>query len=326
MRDPWPKLLQGCSRCGAGMITVETAVRAWVQPTTSGATRRNSGKRAYRKAAFDDRVLVFDTETTTDFALRLQFGIYRLYVAGILEREGIFYGDSSSDRELEIIRSYGRKNEITVISRAEFVEKVFFHYVYGLGALCVGFNLPFDLSRIAIRAGIGRGQNRRKFRLTLTTKTLTYSALHIEAISGRAAFIGFAKRNNLADWEKPYFKGRFLDLSTLATALTGERFSLKRAAITFKTDHKKSETSTLGIVTPETIDYGRNDVLVTWELFEKLRDEYALYPFATMANERSQPIHSKPVTRIYSTASVAKATLVMMGFIGQVPDDDGETP
>lgn len=304
------------------MIRVETAVRAWVEPPKHRGKKTASSSRGWRRAAFDHRVLVFDTETTTDFALRLQFGVFHLYVDGLLEREGIFYGDSSSDRELEIIRSYGERHGIPIYSRSEFVEKVFFHYVYGLGALCVGFNLPFDLSRIAIRAGIGRGQNRRKFRLTLTTKTLTYSALHIEAISGRAAFIGFAKRNNLADWEKPYFKGRFLDLSTLATALTGERFSLKGAAIEFKTEHEKSKTSTLGNVTPETIKYGRNDVLVTWELFEKLRAEYAMYPFATMANERSQPIHSKPITRIYSTASVAKATLVMMGFIGHVLDHE----
>ena len=110
------------------------------------------------------------------------------------------------------------------------------------------------------------------------------------------------------------FHGRFLDLSTLTSALTGEKYTLKRAAFAFKTHHKKSKVDSLGKITNETIDYGRNDVLVTWELFEKLKAEYLKYPFATLANERNQGAGSVPFTRLYSTASIAKAILRLMGF------------
>jgi hypothetical protein len=62
------------------------------------------------------------------------------------------------------------------------------------------------------------------------------------------------------------------------------------------------------------IDYGRNDVLVTWELFEKAKAEYLKYPFATLANERNQGAGSVSFTKLYSTASIAKAILGLMGF------------
>jgi hypothetical protein len=303
------------------MIHVQTAVRAWVQPQKK-KRKGNKANRGYRKAKFDERVLVFDTETTTDFTQRLLFGVFQLYQHGALILEGLILGDSLKSHEIETIRQYGAQNDIQVHSRADFVHKIFFRHVYGLGALCVGFNLPFDLSRIASWAGRGRGKNIRKFRLTLS-RLKSYSAIRVEAISGKAAFIEFALKKELQDWESPFFKGRFLDLSTLANALTGTRFSLRRAAIAFKTTHKKTSVD-LGAVTREALEYCRNDVTVTWELFEKLRDEYLKYPFSTMENEREQPDNTVPITRIYSTASVAKGTLRFMGFSGAVLGTSGE--
>jgi hypothetical protein len=114
-----------------------------------------------------------------------------------------------------------------------------------------------------------------------------------------------APKKTLRDWERPLFQGRFLDLSTLTSALTGEKYTLRRTAFAFKTRHKKSKVDSLGMITSEMIDYGRNDVLVTWELFEKLKAEYLKYPFATLANERNQGAGLVSFTRLYSTASVA---------------------
>ena len=81
----------------------------------------------------------------------------------------------------------------------------------------------------------------------------------------------------------------------------------------FRTAHRKTKAE-LGTVSIEALDYCRNDVLVTAELYERLLNEYLCYPFASMENERNQPDFALPITRIYSTASIAKATLRMMGF------------
>ncbi len=275
-------------------------------------SKSGTKNRGYRRPKIDERVLVFDTETTTDFTQRLLFGVFQLYQANDLMGEGVFLGDALKETEVATVRRYAKGAGLSVYSREDFVHRIFFHHVYGLGTLCVGFNLPFDLSRIAEHAGAGRGKNSRKFRFRLS-RYMTYSDVHIESVSGRAAFIQFAPKAKMREWEKPYFKGRFLDLSTLTNALTGIRFSLKRAAFEFKTAHKKTDVE-LGKITPEAIEYCRNDVTVTWELFEKLRAEYVQYPFATMENERKQAANTVPMTRIYSTASVAKATLALMGF------------
>jgi hypothetical protein len=256
---------------------------------------------------------VFDTETTTDFTQRLLFGVFRLYVHGSLDEEGLFLGDSLTEAQGESVRIYGELHGLRVYTRSEFVEQVFHAEIYILGALCCCFNTPFDISRIAMSGNGGRGKHRRTFRFR-TSRRMDIPDIRVQAISARAAFIGFAPKKKLQDWEKPFFAGRFLDVSALATALTGERFSLKRAALEFQTEHRKTETKSLGRITEETLDYGRADVLVTWALFEKLKAEYLKYPFATLENERKQAPGTLPYTKLYSTASTAKALLKLVGF------------
>ena len=96
-------------------------------------------------------------------------------------------------------------------------------------------------------------------------------------------------------------------------ALTGKRFTLRRAAIEFRTAHQKTKAE-LGTISIEAIDYCRNDVLVTAEQsYERLLNEYLCYPFASMENERNQPDFALPITRIYSTASACEGH----------PSDDG---
>jgi DNA polymerase type B, organellar and viral len=290
----------------------DTAVRAWVEPKQP---RRppTQNELPWRAIRFDERILVFDTETTTDFTQRLLFGVFRCYVQSELFDEGLFLGDSVDKEQTNTARAYAESHGLPVYTRAEFVENIFYREVYVQGSLCVGFNLPFDLSRIAGQANPGKGKHRRSFRLKLSFR-VDLPDLRIESISSRAAFIRFAPKKTLQDWERPLFQGRFLDLSTLTSALTGEKYTLRRAAFAFKTHHKKSKVDSLGTITNATIDYGRNDVLVTWELFEKLKAEYLKYPFASLANERNQAAGSVPFTRLYSTASVAKAVLKLMGF------------
>jgi hypothetical protein len=292
------------------MIPVETAVRAWLEP--ANAARRQTRKRiAWRSIPFGERVLVFDTETTTDWTQRLLYGFFRIYVASELQQEGIFTADDLSDAQLDVVQRFGRDHGIPVYTREHFVDEIFYPEIYGLGALCVGFNLPFDLTRIAVRAGPARGANGRKFSVQLSRR-VRWPRLHIESASARAAFIQFTYKKHLANWEKPFFKGRFLDLSTAASAFTGQVLTLARACEKFNTAASKSSTEDLGRITDNALAYGRRDVLITWQLYERLLAEYCCHPFHTLANEREQPPHSVPITRIYSAASVAKAYLGTM--------------
>ena len=47
-------------------------------------------------------------------------------------------------------------HQLELLTAAEFVEKISYGYGYELRATIVGFNLPFDLSRLAIRHGSAR--------------------------------------------------------------------------------------------------------------------------------------------------------------------------
>lgn len=293
------------------MITVETAIRAWVE--TAKKRRSKRGPIPWRSAPYGYRVLVLDTETTTDYTQRLLFGFFRLYQGDRLMLEGIIAADTVDYEAMAAINEYAAKCRLPIYSRERFVEEVFYPEVYELGTLCVGFNLPFDLARIAVDAGCGRGENRRKFRIVLSRR-LRWHDLRIEAASGHAAFIGFVPKRELYRWERPFFKGRFLDLGTLTRALTGGSKSLKGACKAFGTHTRKMGIEELGKVDRRTLTYGRQDVRVTWALYRTLRAEYARHPYATFANERARPKGGLYMGEVYSSASIAKQYLRLLGF------------
>jgi hypothetical protein len=296
------------------MITVDsTAIRAWVVPARKRRRRKQSSGKPWRPTRFDERVLVFDTETTTNYTQRLLYGFYRLYVDDVLVEEKLVIADDLKGKDLLIASNFAQVVGLEVLTRTEFVESVFYPEVYMRGAMCVGYNLPFDLSRIAIGAGAGTGQNRRAFTLKLSPR-IRFPKIRIESVSGRASFIGFAPKKFLAKWEHPFFRGRFLDLSTLAVAFTGEHHTLHSAAVAFEASVLKDDRPELGRVTPEALCYGRKDVEATWSLFERLREEYCTHAFASLENERQQPVDTLPITKIFSTASIAKQYLRIMGF------------
>lgn len=134
------------------MIPVETAIRAWVEPTVKHRRKRRSKFEGWRSIRFGERVLVFDTETTTDRTQRLLFAWFRIYVNGELSEEGLVVADDLLPSYLETVQRYARRERIRIYTRESFIDDIFYPEVYGLGTLCVAFNMPFDLSRIAIHA------------------------------------------------------------------------------------------------------------------------------------------------------------------------------
>ncbi|MGD0894583.1 MAG: hypothetical protein ABSA08_00970 [Acidimicrobiales bacterium] len=283
---------------------------------------------------------MFDTETTTDYAQALKFGAWRYYRLDpdgpMLIDEGLFYADVLPERDpggyAELQRyvakrstllGTGRQRRIRLLSQSKFVERVFFSAAYGGRDLVVGFNLPFDLSRLAIRASEGRRMNRGGFSLVLAPgkagtphkERRHRPRVDIKHANSKLAFMSFTKpvEPDLVDLipdgsrdQKPdpgyAWRGRFLDLRTLAFALTGIAYSLQDACDAFGVQGKDNPGGH-GKITEKYIDYCRQDAAATFGLYMALNAEFERHP-VTISPERA-----------YSPASMAKAYLNAMGLL-----------
>jgi hypothetical protein len=167
----------------------------------------------------------------------------------------------------------------------------------------VGFNLPFDISRIADSSGIGR-RDKQAHVFTLIPMTDSrgrkgtkqrHPRVSIRPIDGRRAIIGFSgsvKRE----------RGYFIDLKTLGDALTGSRHSLASACKTFGVQHKTAHHHGDGMVTRNLLDYGLNDALISAELYIAQMNEFRMHPIEKTANQ------------IHSEASIGKEYLKKVGL------------
>jgi len=291
------------------------------------ALKRAEQKRTNKVWRLPRAMLVFDTETQTDEAQRLTFGSYRFFVDNELHEEGLFYADDLPAKDRKTLEGYvaeknRRGTHLLLLNRRKFLKK-FYKAVYKGRALLVGFNLPFDLSRIAIAGHPARGRFAGGFSLALWSYIKDGSekpdphrpSVGVKHIDSKRALKGFTARfgADLSDLipedsateepEKGYkFRGHLLDLRTLAFALTDRAYSLDSACRAFGVEHGKQHVARHGIVTYDYIDYNRRDVQATAELAVKLLGEYAKHP-----------IHLQP-TKAFSPASIGKSYLHGMGI------------
>jgi hypothetical protein len=105
-------------------------------------------------------VLVFSTEAATDEFACLHFGTYIVEWLHPLTNEierlraGFFTGESLKVRERDLVDRYCKARELACLTRREWAEEVLFQYGYYSYGAVVGFNLPFSLSRVAVRASV----------------------------------------------------------------------------------------------------------------------------------------------------------------------------
>jgi hypothetical protein len=287
------------------MEPVDLVLRCYSKPKKG---RRKSSLK--EEADENQRVLVFDTETGVDLRQNLKFGSFSIYDKGALEFRGIFHGDVK-ENELATLQKYVEKmktvgKEIALMTVQEYVDNVFLPEVYDLKTLCVGFNLPFDLSRIAMDWGNARKGNRGGFSFKLTEDP-RYPRLIIKSIDSKRAFIQFSNgvpeskfSNSYRQGKARHFRGRFLDLKTMAFALTDHPHSLLSAGKRFGCSILKCEVGEHGKVTPEYVAYNINDVAATYDLYLHMLDEYGTYHLDVTVN------------KLYSPASIGKAYLDKM--------------
>ncbi len=169
--------------------TLTVAYRAWSERAgqRGGGGRTTGRKERAEEPQWPGGVLVFDCETTTDERQNLTFGVYRLCRWAVVDgvwrlhcaEEGLFHADDLPETDpagyaalAEFARSRradvgrGVDGTLHLRSRHDFLNDVFYPAAVGARALVVGFNLPFDLSRLATDWRAARGDYEGGFSFT----------------------------------------------------------------------------------------------------------------------------------------------------------------
>ncbi len=256
--------------------------------------------------------LIFDTETTTDETQRLRIGTYQLREGEVLRESGIFFDSAALSRaEINLLRRFGTDRRLKVITVREFIDTVFIPAVQYWKATVVGFNLPFDLSRLAEGHADARGNMRPGLSFSVVPKGRSGPRIRIKHLSRRASLFelsgagqrlprGQRKRKVTVPSRWP----AFIDVSTIAAALLSRSFSLGELARHLNTPNQKLGVDEHGAaLTAEYLDYAVRDVQVTWECFVELSRRYA-----------EHGLTKTPLRRILSEASLGKGYLREMGI------------
>jgi len=286
-------------------------LRAFVEDASKKESRKGTVPPNHSQGS-SDWALVFDTETTTDAGQTLRMGFCRVYFRDELRRNVLFYDPSAlTDREHNLAEHFSKSRQIELMPRDEFIDKIFYKYGYHCRALIVGFNLPFDLSRLAISHASARGAMRGGFSLKLSP--LNYlPPIQIKHLSKYVSMMRFAapfrspnSRSQLKrDKRNPHKRGYFLEVRALAAALFSRSFSLASLAQFLNVAHRKLEIDCHGkALTTEYLEYAERDVLTTWECHRELCRRY-----------EALELRGTPVNRIFSEASIGKANFVEMGI------------
>jgi hypothetical protein len=311
------------------------ALRAYV-PFKKGRPR---GDRSRDRPSNWD--LIFDCETTTDPSQRLRFGVYQVRKNGELYRDhegpehGIFYVDDDpeaiSEHDLDQLERYRSTHGLKLMTVDAFVENIFFLVGYDFRGTIIGQNLPFDISRLAIDHESAHAttytpkstpENPSPEKVTNRTMSGAFTlefrtsyplGVRVKHVTSKDALINFVGRagkfkedieNGVKGWRSKR-TGFFVDVKTLAAALLGLEgdLSLESIAKELKTPHQKLGTEAHGLpLTQEYIEYGVQDVQVTWECYDALR---ARFDRLHLTQTRLHAIHTE--------ASIGKAYQREMG-------------
>jgi len=282
-------------------------LRAFAAPL--GSVRKPATR--FQKHVPSPWTLIFDTETTTDPGQSLRVGAFELRNDGVLDESGMFYAPDLSAEEIELVRRYAKEHGLKCLTQNEFVDEFLFEKGLSLRATIVGFNLRFDLSRIAIRHGSARRSMRGGFTFKLSgDKRRPY--LQIKHLSQKSALIRFtapflprgSRSARKHGTQAPVERGTFVDVRTLATALFSRNFRLSTLSEFLNVPTIKVETEEHGLaLTEEYLGYAVDDVQSAWECYVELVRRY-----------EALDLRDTPPPLIYSEASIGKGYLKAMGL------------
>lgn len=290
------------------------AIRAYAEPhaVAGMSLQKPKGQRRPSRARASDWQVIFDTETTTNAGQALRFGTYQVRKSGELKEAGIFYAaDGVTPAELNALHRHAEVNGLRLLTRDQFADGIIFAIGWQLRATIIGFNLPFDFSRIALAHSSARTAMRGGFSFKLSEQKI-YPRVQIKHLSQRMAFIRFAATMRQPDARSarkqgrkaPHRAGHFVDVKTLAGALFARSFSLASLSAFLKVDNLKLDFDDFdGPVTDAMISYAVRDVQATWECYAALTARLDRLGLSNAAPEK-----------IYSEASIGKAYIAAMGI------------
>ncbi len=269
-------------------------------------------KKPYRGLGASDWTLTFDCETQTDAGQALRFGAYQLRKGNDVKFSGLFYDpEGVSLTELATLREFAKRQRLALLTRDQFVDEILFLRAYQLRARIIGFNLPFDISRIAVAHGPARGSMYGGFTFTLSEQKI-WPHVRVKHLSRRCALIDFAAPYRQRDsrgqikreLQTPVRRGYFVDVNTLATSLLSQGFTLASLSRTLKVPHPKLEYDDFdGPIDDAMITYAVRDVQTTWECYQALMTKLDGLGLSDLRPEE-----------IYSEASIGKGYLREMGI------------
>jgi len=269
------------------------ARRGWVR--AAGGWERHYANRAARRLPRRygvTEVLAFDTETRTDFAQRFMLGVWRITVDGICVEEGILVADDLGAVERAVVDDYvvaheadvapGHARRLVVMGLRQWVNARLYTYAVARKATVVGANLPFDLAALARYSSPARAGRRHSlysggWSLALWGRPDAEGGwiengrprVLVRRLSRHAAFIGFgASEDDRRRGTRPE-TGRFVDLLTVAYALSGRPHSLESACAAFDVSCSKVAVD-FGQLTPALLDHCRADVAPLVPLYEAM--------------------------------------------------------
>ena len=303
-------------------------IRAHVIPATKPISEKLPQGKSKDHPKWADWVLCFDSETRLSLDQSLTFGVWRLCklvgTSYALIEEGIFYADNLPAHERKVLEDYVYTHssdaacfppQFPLLSCSEFIQHVFYKWAHK-GALICGLNLPFDCSRISTEWSEG---NKNEWSFLLSQYASGIENLHnpritVEPLDSKKAFIRFWRQWKCSDATK-INDSRFLDLRTLLWALFNVPYSLKKACSNEKDSSgkykgpfaklnlpQKIDHAPTGKVTPNEVDYARQDGRCTVALLNAAKAEYDLHPIDLDPDQA------------YSPASIAKSYLEAMGI------------
>jgi hypothetical protein len=306
--------------------------------TRRQADRDAFPKSSRQRSRLPTHALVIDTETTLDETQRMLFGVFRYLrrrpVSPLIRAgwdclgEGLVYADDLPTRDpdgyaalVEFART--RRADVALntqtssepdwrlglVSRTEFVENWWYrvgvpHNARRDPAVLVFFNAPFDISRLAAGVASARGDFAGGFSFQVManadgTRKPYRPDVAVKQIDSKRAL----KKNRAIESGRSRiegYSGHYLDLRTAVFALTGVSHSLDSACKAYALSTKSE--SVLGVISTAAIEYCRNDVQITAQLFEAVVIDFEAHPIDVQ------------LTKAYSPASIAKSYLDAMGI------------
>jgi len=246
--------------------------------------------------------LVLDAYSTHDELKNLVCGTCGIWVNQRLARIYVFYNDDTNESEIAKIRKICSDYPAIIIPRKEFVETVFFPYVLKARAKCIGFELPYIISRLAI----DDTESRRKpngFSFTLS-KRARFPHVIIKSIDSKSEFIEFTKTFRKKFRSKiNYFRGFFADCKTFGFCLTNNSYDLESALSDFDCPVKLIKSKKQGIISEQNIKASIGNLLAIYSLYRQLQKRYEIFCL------------DKEENQLFSPASIGKAYLEKIGIV-----------